>query len=568
MISWIQHHLIRHGRWIFLTLLAVVIVAFVFTIGNTPGCATDRVRYEAAEFYGVDLNSRREMEPLQQRVYVSTILDSGRPPRNDQQLQTALTSRVVMLHLADQIGVPAPGEAALAEFVKTRPAFSGPDGAFSPDAYTRFADGIESNPRFPEGIVIRVLEEDYRINLVREALSGPGYLLPAEVETQVRQNQTTYTVQTAALDFASFDPGIDPSDEELQTFFEENRLRYEIPERIEAGYVRFPADDFAGAVEAPSEEDLRNHFIENRARFVAEHEARREALSPAEQLESANDDGESETGSADEPETPPVTFEDVRESVREDLVRARAERLANEAALEFQVALYENQIERDSAAFNQLLNDTGRELRSIEPYTRSGLRQRRLPADMLEAAFDLSERRYYTDPYPLDDGFGVLIYQGRIDPEIPPYEAVASEVRADFLREAKRKRFNEKGEAIRDELLAKLEAGSSFTEAAEALELSTQSFEPFQPTSPPREMNPTVMQAVRSMSEGEVSSMRMFAGKGTFVYLAGKEVPEVSEDSEELESARDFLRRMGRNYSAGALVNELIAEGMPSGDAE
>jgi hypothetical protein len=31
MISWIQHHLIRHGRWIFLTLLALIIVAFVFT---------------------------------------------------------------------------------------------------------------------------------------------------------------------------------------------------------------------------------------------------------------------------------------------------------------------------------------------------------------------------------------------------------------------------------------------------------------------------------------------------------------------------------------------------------
>jgi hypothetical protein len=55
MISWIQHHLIRHGRWVFLSLLAVIIVAFVFTIGNTPGCTTDRSGYEENLYYGIDL---------------------------------------------------------------------------------------------------------------------------------------------------------------------------------------------------------------------------------------------------------------------------------------------------------------------------------------------------------------------------------------------------------------------------------------------------------------------------------------------------------------------------------
>ena len=60
MISWIQNHLIRHGRWIFISLLVVIIVAFVFTIGNTPGCTTNRSNYVAENFFGYDLNSPNE----------------------------------------------------------------------------------------------------------------------------------------------------------------------------------------------------------------------------------------------------------------------------------------------------------------------------------------------------------------------------------------------------------------------------------------------------------------------------------------------------------------------------
>ena len=77
MISWIQNHLIRHGRWIFITLLVVVIVAFVFTIGNTPGCTTDRSSYTAQNFYGYDLNSPRDRQILTQKVDLSTLVGTG-----------------------------------------------------------------------------------------------------------------------------------------------------------------------------------------------------------------------------------------------------------------------------------------------------------------------------------------------------------------------------------------------------------------------------------------------------------------------------------------------------------
>ena len=116
MISWIQHHLIRHGRWIFLTLLALIIVAFVFTIGATPGCTTDRSGYEENLFYGIDLNSPRDSEVIIEKVQLSAILN-GQEIRSDEQFQNQLTSRIALLHLAEEIGVPSPNKETLSDYI-------------------------------------------------------------------------------------------------------------------------------------------------------------------------------------------------------------------------------------------------------------------------------------------------------------------------------------------------------------------------------------------------------------------------------------------------------------------
>ena len=169
MISWIQHHLIRHGRWIFLTLLALIIVAFVFTIGATPGCTTDSSGYEENLFYGIDLNSPRKSEVIIEKVQLSAILN-GQEIRSDEQFQNQLASRIALLHLAEEMGVPSPNQKTLSEYITTKAAFLGANGKFSADAYTSFVDSMESNPRMSQGLLIVVLEEDYLINQISSVL--------------------------------------------------------------------------------------------------------------------------------------------------------------------------------------------------------------------------------------------------------------------------------------------------------------------------------------------------------------------------------------------------------------
>ncbi len=547
MISWIQHHLIRHGRWIFLSLLALIIVAFVFTIGNTPGCTTDRSGYAPSLFYGIDLNSPLERDPILQKVSISAFLNR-QEFRTEEQFQTELSSRIALLQLSDVIGLPGPDQAALAEYIKTKPAFFGPDGNFSPDAYTRMLDDLASNPRSSEALVLQVLAEDFRIDQARAAVSGPGYLLPSEAIAQTLRSKTELELVVASLPFAGFAPEIDSSEEALREFYEQNKQRYEISERIEASYVAFHADAYLDKVPEATDAELRQHFAENRAALVAAHEAAKATDAT---------DGEQDAAA-------PVTFDTVRPLVVESYAREQANRLANETALDFALRLYRDAIKRDSAAFNQLLNQSGLSLTRIEPYTLAGARQRALSPDLLEAAFTLGSHRYYSDPYAIDSGFAVLIYQGRIAPVIPPFEEVAASVAADFQAAEKRRLFNEKGLSLRTELTAALEAGQTFSEAAESLGLTATNFEKFTVRNAPRTLNPSALQQAQRMAVGEVSPMLTTGGLGSFVYLQSKTVPELDRSNEDVTQAQMMLQQWALFSTESSLLNELVVRGLPA----
>lgn len=547
MISWIQHHLIRHGRWIFLTLLTVIIVAFVFTIGNTPGCTSNQSAYREQNFYGYDLNSQHQIGIIAEKVSLSSILNTGRPSQNG---QMELVNRIALLHLADEIGIPAPDQKALEAYIMTKAAFRGPDGEFSRDSYSSFVDNIESNPRMQPGLFIAVLEEDYRIDQIGNALSGPGYLLPSEALAQAQRSETSLKLATAEINYVEFSPEVAPSEAALKEYYEANTSRYEIAERIQASYITFSAANYADKVIAAEESELRPHFIANRARFVAAYEATQpKAEDP-------------------EAEKPVVTFEDVRDAVAADLAAEATLRIANEAAQTFAYTLYNDGIEQDSAAFNKLLNESNLSLTEIAPYTAEGAARRALSTEMLESAFALSKSRYYSDAYAIDGGFAVLIFNGRIAPEIPAFESVEAVVTADYNAEEKRRLFNENGERLETELKAAIEAGTNFVEAAEALGLKATANEAFKVGEAPRTFNQAALQKAQGMDAGELSPMLTSGATGIFVYVEEKDVPEIAADDENLIQAQGFLQRYASYVSANALVSELVARGVEADAAE
>ena len=544
MISWIQHHLIRHGRWIFLTLLAVVIVAFVGTIGNTPGCTTNRSNYQALDYYGYDLNSERDMRPVGMRLSLSNELNQLNR-NNQQQLSNQILSRIALLNLAETIGIPAPTQELISSYLQEKPLFRNPTGEFDRDRLTRFIDTIEANPLLPEGILVRVLEEDYRIEQISEALAGPGYVIDDDARLQAQRYQTSLTLSTASIDYASFEPKIDAAQPELEAYYNQNASRYEIPERIQASYLNFKAETYLPQVGTLEEDALREHFIANRARFVEAHEA-------------ASTDADADA------EKPVVKFEDVRDAVSTDLRKAQANRLANEAAQNFAYELYNKSIPRESAAFNTALNSAGLELIPVEAFSTRDTATRGLPAEMLRSAFALSEARYFSDPYPLEDGFGVLIYEARLPVELPPFEAVAERVKTDYAAEEKRRLFYEKGVELKKEIEAQLAEGVSFADAAAKLELKVEDFESFKISEAPQNLNRSALQSAMELKAGQITPMLQTGASGMIVYVAERAVPEISSDDATLQQASSFLKYNSSMLRMNALASELVERGMPA----
>jgi len=554
MISWIQNHLIRHGRWIFLTLLAVIIVAFVFTIGNTPGCTTNQSNYEANLFYGYDLNSPLERKTLDEKISLSSILRTGRPIQSQQQFQSELARRITLLHLADLLGTPEPTEKTFAQYIQSRAAFRGPDGQFSNDAYTRFLDNIESNPSIQENLVFTVLQEDYRIEEVESVLSGPGYFLPSEALSQVQLNETQIALTTAEIDYTTFKPDVEPAGDTLEQFYLENSKRYEIKERIQAGYIAFDTEKYSDSIKDLTESELREHFITNRARFVADHEAKQ----PKPETGEALDDSKPKT----------VTFEDVRDEVSADLRLKTAKKLANQAAQNFALTLYRNKIEKNTPAFEELLNASDLKLVEIPPYTEDETSGNELPANMLKSAFELTGTRYFSDAYEIDDGFGILITSGRLPAEIPAYEIVAESVLADYVAEEKRRLFNEEGQQLYDELSEFLDSGIEFVQAAETLGLSATSDEAFKISEAPRTIDRAVLQKAQNMQASELSPMITIGDKGIFIYIDERIVPEIDPADKQLEQTSNFLQRYSSFISSNALLNELVANGTDEAETD
>ena len=73
MLSYIQSFLEKHSKWLFGSLLVVIIVPFVFTIGSMPGLVSGR-KTKMIKLFGCDLNDRNQMEEIVRRGALSIVL--------------------------------------------------------------------------------------------------------------------------------------------------------------------------------------------------------------------------------------------------------------------------------------------------------------------------------------------------------------------------------------------------------------------------------------------------------------------------------------------------------------
>lgn len=210
MISWIQRYFQHHFRIVFGLVLLATIIGFViaFAPGSSVGRGTQERTAVERVFFGYNLGSQEDEARLFGDANLSATLLTGYSSLESADLQNYALQRAAALAIADQLHLPASTNQEITEFIKGLRAFSGEDGAFDARRYETFRDSLKTNPRLTEATVHRVLADDVRAEKVKKVIAGPGYVLPADVKTQLDRADSVWTLGVATVDYASFSPSL------------------------------------------------------------------------------------------------------------------------------------------------------------------------------------------------------------------------------------------------------------------------------------------------------------------------------------------------------------------------
>ncbi len=531
MISSIQNFLGKHHKWLFSILLAVIIVAFVLTIGNTGGLGFGQPRAVARDFYGFNIDSQREQRHVVDNMMITAELEGRRI--DEDSFEEQLLSRVVLLHLADRYQVPGPTEVELRDFIRQQSLFRGTEGVFSADLYARFIDGLRANPAINEARIGEVLSQNFRIAAVQRALQGPGYVLPYEARDELADRRTRWTIEVAFLPLADFEPEIDESDEALRAFFAENPARYQKPAQWVFGFVQFPYERYAAALSDPEPEVLEAWFAENRGRF--------------------RDSG----GSVPE-------LEAIRDDVVAKWKEQRARRVALAEADEFSYTLFDKGIGKGSAEFEKTLAENGLVVAEIPPFSRG-----REPFDLpisrrqiLENAYQLNANRYYSSALPSSAGAVVLLFKDLIPEQDQEFEAVRDQVLSDYRAQEKMEQFAAAGNALRKSILEALEADGNFAGLAESGGAQVSRYEDFELTNPPPGLDQFILFNLLQLHQGDISPVLTLGSGGYMTYIEEKDVPQVEPGDPEVIETMEQLAMITSELTTRSVLAELIDKGL------
>ena len=245
----------KHAKsWFIKVLLGSIILVFIFFYGFSQ---RQRAAGEIASVDGVKLSNqdfRIEYERLLQSVRSQGMqLNDQQTRQLKQDAVNNLVDQVLLVEQAKKWKI-AVSDAEIKDYLNSVPVFQS-DGEFS---YSRFRQFVKFRGQTEEMFVER-LRKDLLMqkieNLVRDGAKAPD----DEVETVYNLFNDKITLQYVKLDAASFAKSVAPTESEIESYFNEHKDKFTIPETVRVEYIKFVPEDYMDKVTV-DENEIRSRY--------------------------------------------------------------------------------------------------------------------------------------------------------------------------------------------------------------------------------------------------------------------------------------------------------------------
>ena len=319
------------------------------------------------------------------------------------------------------------------------PGFQGPNG-FDINRYRNVLAEQGLTPAMYESLVAHQLALMKNASLVDSAT----WVSPIELNDELAAMTDRFTVQAVSVSNRYAEAEMRLSDDDLRTFYEENKASFALPDRVAVRYVSIPVSNYVAHVSVP-EEDL---------------------------LEYYDSHAETYTRTVTNNTTEPIPFAEVRDKILAELQLDEARYCASTAVT--------------YTVYGKLANAGDNALQIMAEQAKIPLKTSPLFAadDTLywaENSKEFADAAFELDPDRSDSRFGIVkgdtfvyviertVFEAA---HTPTYEAVLNDLRPRALAKARSEAFKDYVKELRTELRTLMDQGKRFADAAKAKALN------------------------------------------------------------------------------------------------
>lgn len=272
MFEFIRNHL----KLVMIIFFPLVIIAFVFVgvdasmlTQRSPTVATVNGQNITQAQWDTVHRQRADQARANNPTLTSAFLDS--PAQKYVVLEQMVREEVYRAAMLDKHYLVS--DAQLARALSADPDIASlrkPDGSLDMDAYRQFvAARYRMTPEGFENSLRYQLSMEQVIGAVQEA----SFVTPSQSAPSVNAQTQTREIQTAVFAPSDFEGQVNPTDEQLQAFYQQNSNLFRLPEQVDVDYVVLDLDSVAKTIDV-TDTELRQYYESNKQTYARNAEER------------------------------------------------------------------------------------------------------------------------------------------------------------------------------------------------------------------------------------------------------------------------------------------------------